>query len=76
MKRARTRIWSDARSGKHWSLWCGTPEDPAGVRLAFVHGTERSEVPLDSDTRLDDLTDQELEALLDRAEKIPRWVDR
>ena len=52
------RDWTDPRDGKHWLLWLERAER-RGV-LAFA-----AEVL--SDTPLADVTENELEALLDRA---------
>ena len=60
----RTRSWTDPRDGKLWMLIRGL-----GMEVIFTRGTEQRTVLLDRQAELDDLTDEELEALLDRAQR-------
>ncbi len=59
------RDWTDPRDGKHWLLWLERGER-RGV-LAFAADGKQFTAEVLSDTPLADLTDNELEALLDRA---------
>ena len=64
---ARTRSWTDRRDGKFWLLRRGLAVDPNAVLLVFTRGAEQRTVLLDRQAELDDLTDEELERLLDEA---------
>ncbi len=66
---ARTRHWTDPRDGKLWWLRCGLGVDPGTSLLFFTRGPERRTVLLDRQAELDDLTDEELELLLDKAQR-------
>ena len=59
------RDWTDPRDGKHWLLWLERGER-RGV-LAFAADGKQFTAKVLSDTPLADVTDNELEALLDRA---------
>ncbi len=74
---ARTRSWTDRRDGKLWLLRRGLETDPDSSILVFTHGFEQRIVLTERQTDLDDFTDEELEALLDRSERIhhPSAVD-
>ncbi len=67
---ARTRHWTDPRDGKLWWLRRGFGVYPGASRLSFTRGPERRTVPLDRQAELDDLTDEELELLLDKARRV------
>ncbi len=67
---ARTRSWTDRRDGKLWLLRRGFGVDPGASRLFFTCGAERRTVLLDRQADLDNLTDEQLEALLDRALRV------
>ena len=67
---ARTRSWTDHRDGKLWLLRCGLGVDPDAVLLVFTRGTEQRTVLTDRQAELDDLTDKELEELLDQAKRV------
>lgn len=58
------RDWTDPRDGQHWVLWFEKERDRRV--LAFASEAETCEVEVRSDTPLGDMTDAELEALLDR----------
>ena len=59
------RDWTDPRDGKHWLLWLERAER-RGV-LAFAADGKQFTAEVRSDTPLADVTDNEIEALLDRA---------
>ena len=61
----RTRSWTDPRDGKLWILIRGL-----GTEVVFLRGRERRTVLLDRQAELDDLIDDELEALLDQAKMV------
>ena len=61
----RTRSWTDPRDEKLWMLIRGL-----GTEVVFLRGGERRTALLDRQDELDDLTDEQLEALLDRALKV------
>ena len=65
---ARWRSWTDRRDGKLWLLRRGLDTDPGSSFLLFAHRAEQRTVLTEGQTDLDDLTDEELEALLDQAE--------
>ena len=60
----RTRSWTDPRDEKLWMLIRGL-----GTEVVFIRGGERRTARLDRQTELDDLTDEELEVLLDQAKR-------
>ena len=62
------RHWTDPRDGKHWLLWL----ERAALRgvLAFAADGKQFTAEVLSDTPLADVTDNELEALLDRAKGV------
>ena len=66
---ARTRHWTDPRDGKLWWLRCGLGVGPGTSLLVFARGPERCTVLLDRQAELDDLTDEQLELLLDKAQR-------
>ena len=66
---AQMRAWTDERDGKRWLLVCRRAEHPTAVRLVFGSQGEQREVTVPSNIPLDDLTDQEIEVILDRAER-------
>ncbi len=59
------RDWTDPRDGKHWLLWLEQGER-RGVLASAADGKQFT-AEVRSDTPLADVTDNELEALLDRA---------
>ena len=61
----RTRSWTDPRDGKLWMLIRGL-----GTEVVFLRGRDRHTVLLDRQTELDDLTNEELEAVLDQAQRV------
>ena len=61
----RTRSWTDRRDGKLWMLIRGL-----GMEVVFIRSGERRTARLDRPTELDDLTDEELEVLLDQAKRV------
>ncbi len=61
----RTRNWTDPRDGKLWMLI-----RRLGTEVVFLRGRDRRTVLLDRRTELDDLTDEELEAVLDQAQRV------
>ena len=61
----RTRSWTDPRDGKLWMLIRGL-----GTEVVFLRGRDRRTVLLDRQTELDDLTNEELEAVLDQAQRV------
>ena len=61
----RTRSWTDPRDGKLWILI-----HELGTEVVFLRGRERRTVLLDRQAELDDLIDDELEALLDQAKMV------
>ncbi len=67
---ARTRSWTDRRDGKLWLLRRGLGVDPRSSLLVFARRAEQRTVLTERQTDLDDFTDEELEALLDRSERI------
>ncbi len=67
---ARTRSWTDRRDGKLWLLRRRLGVDPASALLLFARRAELRTVLLEHQAELDDLTDEELEALLDRSKRI------
>ena len=67
---ARTRSWTDRRDGKLWLLRRRLGVDPASSLLVFARRAEQRTVLTERQTDLDDFTDEQLEALLDRALKV------
>ena len=65
------RDWTDPRDGVLWMLRRGFLVGPGASGLFFTRGAERRTVLLEGEADLDSLTDEELEALLDRALKEP-----
>ena len=59
------RDWTDPRDGRHWLLWLERGER-RGL-LAFAADGKQFRAGMRSDTPLADVTDNELEVLLDRA---------
>ncbi len=59
------RDWTDPRDGKHWLVWFERGEG-RGV-LAFAAEGKQFTAEVRSDMPLADVTDNEIEALLDRA---------
>ena len=66
---ARTRSWTDRRDGKLWLLRRRLGVDPGSSLLVFARRAEQPTVLTERRTDLDDFTDEELEALLDRSER-------
>ena len=66
----RTRSWTDPRDGKLWMLIRGL-----GMEVIFTRGTEQRTVLLDHQAELSSFTDQEIEALLDQAQRVHRTDD-
>ena len=58
------RDWTDRRDGRHWVLWLEREKNRRV--LAFASEQDNCEIEVRSDTPLGDMTDAELEALLDR----------
>ncbi len=58
------RDWTDPRDGRHWVLWL--EREKHRRVLAFASEQDNCEVEVRSDTPLGDMTDAELEVLLDR----------
>ncbi len=67
---ARTRSWTDRRDGALWLLRRGFRVEPSSPPLVFIRGAEQRTVLLDRQAELDDLTDEQLEALLDQAQRM------
>ena len=67
---ALTRSWTDPRDGKLWMLRRGLGTDPESSILAFTHGFEQRIVLAGRPVYLDSFTDEELEALLDQAQRV------
>ena len=61
----RTRSWTDPRDGKLWMLVRGL-----GTEVVFLRDGETRTALLDRQTALDDLTDEELQVLLDEAKRV------
>ncbi len=61
----RTRSWTDPRDGKRWMLI-----RELEMEVVFLRGRERRTALLDRQAELDDLTDEELEVLLDQAQRV------
>ena len=64
------RDWTDSRDGVLWMLRRGFLVGPGASRLFFTRGAERRTVLLEDEADLDSLTDEELEALLDQAQRV------
>ena len=67
---ARTRSWTDRRDGKVWVLRRGLRVEAGASLLVFTCGAEQRIVLAERQTDLDNFTDEELEALLDRALRV------
>ncbi len=65
-----TRNWTDPRDGKVWVLRRGLGVSQKSSLLVFTSGAEQRIVLAERQTELDDFTDEELEALLDRALRV------
>ncbi len=66
---ARTRSWTDPRDGKLWLLRRRLGVDLGSSLLVFARRAELRTVLTERQTDLDDFTDEELESLLDKAQR-------
>ena len=67
---ALARSWTDRRDGKVWVLRRGLGVEAGSSLLVFTGGAEQRIVLAEPETELDNFTDKEFEALLDRALKV------
>ena len=63
------RDWTDPRDGVFWMLRRGSLVGPGASLLFFTRGAERRTVLLEGEADLDNLTDEQLEVLLDQAKR-------